>query len=341
MRSSRWVLFQFGSIGDFLVWLTVLEQIHVAEPNTEIIVCATRNVALLQDIASAYSYISVRPLTLGSTMSMFASPRRTTVVIPASLGRVPRRLFLLARALAFPLGSIIRFDRAALVPRVRHSETVLPFALDTLYYKNIARVHPAATALPEQITYRFAPSSDALSKQGVEPQKYILIHPFASNPKRSFPHSRWKQIIANISASYPTYPILFHIGPDEEGGAREIAGNLGVRYVGTELSFAEQATLIAEAKLYIGVDTGITHLACLLHRPSIVVGNLSNPLWLPTYNPNARILTNAAHCACKGDKTGDCLVTTDEGKFLRCLFTISDSDFYGAVREVLDAPAET
>ena len=58
-----------------------------------------------------------------------------------------------------------------------------------------------------------------------------------------------------------------------------------------ECSAQEIATLIQSAEVYLGIDTGITHLACFLRARVIVAahsGSAAN--WLPFYCPSATVL---------------------------------------------------
>ena len=51
--------------------------------------------------------------------------------------------------------------------------------------------------------------------------------------------------------------------------------------------------------MYIGVDTGITHLASVLGKKSLVIAEQGAPHWLPYYNDNAVIVYKVL-----GDESG-------------------------------------
>jgi ADP-heptose:LPS heptosyltransferase len=42
--------------------------------------------------------------------------------------------------------------------------------------------------------------------------------------------------------------------------------------------------------LYVGVDTGITHLASVLKAPSLVIAHNGASNWLPYYNENSIVI---------------------------------------------------
>ena len=98
-------------------------------------------------------------------------------------------------------------------------------------------------------------------------------------------------LVASIHRRMPTAKIL--ISTDAKGYAAIPPAVLAKDYVeGTkgECTMRELAALIENSLLYIGVDTGITHLAALLRARSLVIAHDGTPHWLPYYNENAVIL---------------------------------------------------
>ena len=83
----------------------------------------------------------------------------------------------------------------------------------------------------------------------------IVIHPFSGSPKKNWPHSNFEQLA-------PRLPL-----PVE--WAHNRFENLG-----------ELAEWIAGARLYIGNDSGIAHLAQAVGTPTVVIFRDSNPaIW--------------------------------------------------------------
>jgi ADP-heptose:LPS heptosyltransferase len=69
----------------------------------------------------------------------------------------------------------------------------------------------------------------------------------------------------------------------------------------------ETAGLLSEVSLYIGVDTGITHLAALVGAPTIALFGPTQPtLWRPI-GPRVSVLKgNAGRDCCARDHPRDC-----------------------------------
>lgn len=154
------------------------------------------------------------------------------------------------------------------------------------------------------------------------PKPYVVFHFFAPSIRRSMPIVKARELLSQAQKNFPQHQLVLTCAPSELPRAKNIAEAVGARVL-CGLSPGAIVSLIAGADAYVGVDTGITHIACHLGVPCVVLGNLSNPCWLPYYAPQARILFEERRCKCNGDKTGDCREDTLDGPVYRCLFDIS------------------
>jgi ADP-heptose:LPS heptosyltransferase len=146
---------------------------------------------------------------------------------------------------------------------------------------------------------------------------------FGTRPRLSFPPKRWRTLLTDISAAYPEYGLVLTGGAKDKMLIEEISEGLPHTRVLIGLPILEVAGIINGAAVYMGVDTGVTHVAAVLHKPSIVIGNNSNPIWWPSYNPHGTILVNSERCTCTGDKNDDCRVYEDGVGYHRCTYDIS------------------
>jgi len=99
------------------------------------------------------------------------------------------------------------------------------------------------------------------------------------------------------------------------------------------LPMGETAWVIDHAALYLGVDTGITHLAGVLQQKSLVLSHFRIPTWRPTYNPNARAIANSKRCECA--QGGACEIKDGGIAYTRCMYDISDEFMIDSVRLAL------
>jgi ADP-heptose:LPS heptosyltransferase len=98
------------------------------------------------------------------------------------------------------------------------------------------------------------------------PGDYVAIHPFSGSRKKNWPLDRYRELARRLGA-----PIAWCAGPEEP---LENA----VRYE----NLYDLACWIAGAHLYIGNDSGITHLAAAVGTPVVALFGPTDPaIWAP------------------------------------------------------------
>lgn len=331
-RFTDLLFISYGSIGDFLMTLAFLREVHRAFPEFRLEVCATRNSALLRSIASRYPFVRVSSLnSLSFLRAFFFSFKRSVVIMPATFGEVPWKPLLFARIAALR-GAVAGFTGLKTV--VRYD---LPVRFDTrkLFYQNLEQLLQNLGA-EGGITPALLLPEDAHALALIS-KPYIALAPFAGNPKRSLPVSRWKSIMSVLALKYPEHHISILGAPEDEAVAKALGSAHPRAQICTGRPFLQTISFIKHASLFVGVDSGLTHIAGILGQKSVVVGNLSNPTWLPYYNPNATVLVEPRQCRCTGDKGGDCLYVIDGQEQYRCMADVSDERIFAAVQEALAA----
>lgn len=171
--------------------------------------------------------------------------------------------------------------------------------------------------------------------------KYIVIHPYGSSERRSYPSRYTQNLVDYLVNRYPDYKIIISGGPMDRGAAEFLIKKVrlpnNILFIGdiTKNDFSKMVQVISNACLYIGVDTGITHLAAHLRVPSIVLGNLSNPMWLPDYSGTTVTLANTEKCTCTGDKLGSCLRVVDGVEYYSCMVDVPWQTIVSTVNSTL------
>jgi len=102
----------------------------------------------------------------------------------------------------------------------------------------------------------------------------VVIHPFASNPRKRWPLEKFRQVERRVGS-----PVSWCAGPGEEIDGAVRIDNL-----------YELGCWLAEARVYIGNDSGISHLAAAVGTPTLVLFGPTDPaVWAPR-GPNVRVL---------------------------------------------------
>lgn len=329
------VVISFGAIGDALMLLALLDAAHEANPALSCHFFTARDGSLPKALGTEYGFVRFSNLKTVSGILDFISLvcSRNTVLVPPSFGTIPLHVKLFALMLSRMPGShSVGFkDRSGFDPyhEVRIYDT------DAMFYENIRDALATNLAVrPGAPRYLAHPIPELLPRLRLSERRYVIIHPFAANPKRGLPARRFRGLVRHLSDAYPQMNVVITGGKGDAKIAEAIARDEARSFAGT-LSLPETAALIKDAALFIGVDTGITHLASLMRVPSVVIANRSNPSWLPRYNPRARILTKDGPCGCTGDKQGICKIVEDGQEYFRCAYDITDDAITAAIPQAL------
>ena len=112
---------------------------------------------------------------------------------------------------------------------------------------------------------------------------YALLFTASSRDDKSWPSPAWRELAAKLAAGGLS-PVLPAGSAQERQRATALASAMGpAARVAPRLGLAEMARLCAGARLVIGVDTGLTHLAAALGRPTLCLFSGSDPVLTGVY----------------------------------------------------------
>jgi hypothetical protein len=112
----------------------------------------------------------------------------------------------------------------------------------------------------------------------VEREEFAMIHPFSGGRKKNWPLENFRAVARRVERLMPVRWCAGEDDPPLEGAVR-----MGDLY--------ELACWIAKARVYVGNDSGITHLAAAVGTPVVALfGPASRPeVWAPR-GKNVRVL---------------------------------------------------
>lgn len=124
----------------------------------------------------------------------------------------------------------------------------------------------------------------------------VVIHPGSGSLRKNYPPLFWFQLIRELKKMVldDSKKVIMLFGPAEEGIVNLFKDELSERDVEFKVlpEKEELLSIIGKASVYIGHDSGITHLAAMLGRPVIAVFKDSSVgRWRPL-GPNVRIIMN-------------------------------------------------
>jgi heptosyltransferase-3 len=100
----------------------------------------------------------------------------------------------------------------------------------------------------------------------VEPAGITIIHPFSGGPRKNWPLNRFRELAARLPL-----PVVWCAGPEEQFANAAHFDDL-----------FEMALWLKSARLYIGNDSGVTHLAAAVGTPTVAIFGPTDPaIWAP------------------------------------------------------------
>lgn len=167
---------------------------------------------------------------------------------------------------------VLRFDP---FPRDETNEHVTRYLLKTLRALGIDE--------QEQIIPRIAIAEKTApdAKDGI---MKIAVHPGSGGPAKNWPVEYFVDLCLRFAQ---TYSVSIHlvVGPADHALAQAFTRKLSSAYplkLLAELPLSDLARELQQCDLYIGNDSGISHLAAALGVPTIVIFRASNPrIWQP------------------------------------------------------------
>lgn len=148
---------------------------------------------------------------------------------------------------------------------------------------------------------------------------YVVVCPFTTRPQKHWLDQRWAALAMRIRAELGL-PIVMLGAPADRQAAQAILAGAGAGRAGagagadTEPLFVDlvgatsllgAAALIRAARLLVGVDTGLSHMAIAFERPAVLLFGSTCP-YLETGSATARVLYSARSCSpCRRRPTCD------------------------------------
>ena len=139
----------------------------------------------------------------------------------------------------------------------------------TLFGSPIHVTPPAAVPLPTEISTQLH-------------SEYVVLHPSPLTAYKRWPLAHWVSLIEKLS---PHQQVILSAGPVAQD--KELNKNIihllsdtarnSVLNLDGQLKLDQLGTLLRQAKLYIGVDTSVTHLAAACNTPTITLFGATPP----------------------------------------------------------------
>jgi len=179
------------------------------------------------------------------------------------------------------------------------------------------------------LRYEIHSAEAARIREKLKGRPYIVLHPGSVLETKRWNARRFGEVARNLAAR--GFTIVVTAGPGEESFAGEVATALDRTVILLGLTIPELAELIRGARMYIGNDSGPTHLAAAVGTPAVAVwGSSDSRRWRPWSNQH-RVVQNPFECnPCPGYR---CLVADTP----LCIESVTVEQVNAAVDQLLNA----
>ncbi len=160
-------------------------------------------------------------------------------------------------------------------PEFRDAVAGLPFQFFTPIPPDSCQI-PAADYFASQVGSPLpaVPSIDCPRVEG----GFAVIHPFSASPRKCWPLDRFQELARRLPM-----PVRWCAGPEDSLPDAVRIENL-----------YELAYWLASARVFVGNDSGISHLAAAVGTPVVALFGPTNPqIWAPR-GPHVRVIAKAA-----------------------------------------------
>lgn len=277
------VLFHQGALGDFLVAAGALEGVFTSEPGVVVDFWSKReHFSLLTGKGYLGEFHSLDGPLIPALLDDSAWE---TTPLPGFLARA-QQVFVVGQAGSRLLAERLSARLSAKVLLLRsfpppdhagsHAFDYISAQLSTLGLpcgKGFLSLEP-----PESDMFA---AQEFLKARAVE-AKPVLVHPGSGGRRKIWPLAKWRDLLYWLSRGL-SLPVLLSVGPADEC-LREFAEMMSGEGITVLHGFsrARLAAFTAQCRLYLGSDSGVSHLAAVVGVPSVVVFGPTDPeVWAP------------------------------------------------------------
>lgn len=160
-------------------------------------------------------------------------------------------------------------ERVGVIPGARVPELETFDSIYSWYGSNRPDFREAVAHLPFTFFPALPPPTEGIPRIAVPSaplEDFVAIHPFASSPAKRWPLTMFREVAAALP-----YPVRWLAGPEEPLDE-------AVRFD----DLYELACWLSRARIYIGNDSGISHLAAAVGVPTLAIFLTTDPrVWAP------------------------------------------------------------
>lgn len=282
---NRILVIRGGAIGDFVLTLPAIKLLRDAYPRARLEILGYQHIAALAE--QRFYADAIRSIEYGPLARFFAKDAVLPQRFVGYLGG-----FDLVVSYLFDPDKI--FERnlrrcgvdnfLACSPKIHNHEHATVQLARPLEQLGLTLTERAATLYPSSADGEFARSS--------YPEKAtIALHPGSGSESKNWPLRKWADLAETLARSLPGTTLLIVGGEADRRQMGSFRGDYSHLVTFAEsLALPTLAAVLQRATLFVGHDSGISHIAAAVGTPALLLFGPSDPaVWAPA-NANVRVL---------------------------------------------------
>jgi ADP-heptose:LPS heptosyltransferase len=182
--------------------------------------------------------------------------------------------------------------------------------------------------------------SSLLARKGLDVANLILIHPGPSWPVREWPLGQWELLVAALRERGFASIAQLGVGRYMNFGQVAVASIPGTVSLVDELTVEECFAVIARARLFIGIDSGLLHIAAAVGAPGVGIFGMTSPQFRFSKNYIRSFVVSAVECQGCYHRLPRVDWVTNCPHDIRCMKALSVESVLLACLAILAAPAK-
>lgn len=148
---------------------------------------------------------------------------------------------------------------------------------------------PVSTVAEEKV-------SRLLAQKNLDPKKLVLIHPGPSWTVKEWPRENWTALITRLRQRGFTSIAQLGVGRYMNFGKVAVDTIPGAESLVDELSVEECFAIIGRAKLFIGIDSGLLHIAACTRTPAVGLFGPTSPQFFYAEGVRKNFVVSEVEC---------------------------------------------
>ena len=267
-----------GAIGDFILTLPAIGLLREAFPQTRLEILGYKHIVALAE--GRYYADATRSIEYGGMASFFVPGGKLPEELVAYFSQFAQVISYLYDPDGFfeenlrragvknYLAAYARLDDSAHAAR----QLARPMERLALFLENEeATVHPTAEDRARAAAFL----------EGADGRPVIAFHPGSGGERKLWPLPEWQTLLCELRRLY-SEALLLMVGGEADRERIAALQNEGIWRQAVDLPLPDLAAILEKAALYVGHDSGISHLAAAVKTPSVVLFGPTEPaVWAP------------------------------------------------------------